>query len=663
MINNLIFTYVPGINVVLLIVAAYNFLRRRHIANLLAGFALLSVAVIECSKLSFLEGAHQSVLFGIGLFILPIVWFIFSIGILPVKKKFMYRMILAPILGVAGLIFFLILWIHPAVYFEKHDSVVILSHLAQYFSILFIINLAFTLSNLERSMTLSRRKYVRVLFLGTLFILVPYLFLATYAFLFKTINADIFFYSSVSIFIGAACYLALSRRGIAAEMVKEDTAVNTSLTLSMIGGYLFFIGAFIKIFQVFGWNLNVLFSVLTGLFLVIVFFVLVFSSAVKDRIKYFFLRSVTRQTYDWQKLWEDFTYQISLVTELPQIEEKLERAVKNIMDARLVKVIIFGAQIPFEAEFYDWMLRKAAPFNLSDTLYNGLGDKYPRAAAFFHAQHMEIVSPLYGDKKVIGIIGLDFEKKVFFDSELLKLLSLQASSVIVNCLAYQKIREAEKKESLYKLSSFIIHDVKNYVNNLSMLSANKDKFDNPEFQKDALFTLEHTIEKMKRLIEEFRALRGDLQLQKRPCAVSGLVDEALAELGQNRFKSIEVVKECAPGGIIDADPHYINKVLANLILNAIEAMDTKGTLTIKAETGDNTVSLKIQDTGCGMSKEFIDNHLFRPFQSTKEKGLGVGLYQCKTIIEAHGGTMRAESVPGEGTAFTIEMPASKSHDT
>lgn len=196
-----------------------------------------------------------------------------------------------------------------------------------------------------------------------------------------------------------------------------------------------------------------------------------------------------------------------------------------------------------------------------------------------------------------------------------------------------------------------------------MVSANKDKFDNPEFQKDALFTLEHTIGKMKKLIEEFRALRGDLQLKKQPCKISDLVDEALKELGEARFKNIEVIKACDANCEASVDPHYINKVLTNVILNAVEAMGDKGKLTISTDESENSVVLKIQDTGAGMSKEFIDTQLFQPFQSTKEKGLGIGLYQCKTIVEALGGRIRADSVSGEGTTFYIQMPAAKSHDT
>jgi hypothetical protein len=62
-----------------------------------------------------------------------------------------------------------------------------------------------------------------------------------------------------------------------------------------------------------------------------------------------------------------------------------------------------------------------------------------------------------------------------------------------------------------------------------------------------------------------------------------------------------------------------------------------------------------------MSEEFIQNQLFKPFQTTKKKGLGIGLYQCKEIIAAHGGAIKVRSKQHEGTSFTIQLPTSNGH--
>ncbi len=69
------------------------------------------------------------------------------------------------------------------------------------------------------------------------------------------------------------------------------------------------------------------------------------------------------------------------------------------------------------------------------------------------------------------------------------------------------------------------------------------------------------------------------------------------------------------------------------------------------------IEIVVEDTGVGMSKDFIEKKLFKPFSSTKEKGMGIGLYQCKTIIEAHGGVIEVESKEGAGAAFRVRLPA------
>jgi len=68
------------------------------------------------------------------------------------------------------------------------------------------------------------------------------------------------------------------------------------------------------------------------------------------------------------------------------------------------------------------------------------------------------------------------------------------------------------------------------------------------------------------------------------------------------------------------------------------------------------VVLSVADNGCGMKPEFVSDRLFRPFQSTKPKGLGVGLYQSRVIVQAHGGGMQVDSEIGKGTIFRVTFP-------
>jgi signal transduction histidine kinase len=104
------------------------------------------------------------------------------------------------------------------------------------------------------------------------------------------------------------------------------------------------------------------------------------------------------------------------------------------------------------------------------------------------------------------------------------------------------------------------------------------------------------------------------------------------------------------------DQEQIHKVLTNLVMNANEAVNGNGVIQVMTFHEGNTVSFAVTDNGCGMSAEFIEKSLFRPFQTTKKKGLGIGLFHSKLIIEAHRGKIEVNSTPGKGTEFRIVLP-------
>src|SRR4030095_5234382 len=96
----------------------------------------------------------------------------------------------------------------------------------------------------------------------------------------------------------------------------------------------------------------------------------------------------------------------------------------------------------------------------------------------------------------------------------------------------------------------------------------------------------------------------------------------------------------------------------NLVINALEAMDNGGTLTIEAgQTASGAPTFSVGDTGRGMSQTFIDTRLYRPFSTTKKTGIGLGLYTCREVIQASAGTINVDSVEGAGTTFRVVLPS------
>ena len=120
--------------------------------------------------------------------------------------------------------------------------------------------------------------------------------------------------------------------------------------------------------------------------------------------------------------------------------------------------------------------------------------------------------------------------------------------------------------------------------------------------------------------------------------------------------------ECGVDRPVALDRAQMLRVVSNLLTNAREAIWATGSIDLDATLERNgvqsseTLSIVVRDTGLGMSEDFVRTSLFRPFSSTKSAGLGIGLVQCKSIVEAHGGGITVDSRPGQGTTFTVRLP-------
>lgn len=107
------------------------------------------------------------------------------------------------------------------------------------------------------------------------------------------------------------------------------------------------------------------------------------------------------------------------------------------------------------------------------------------------------------------------------------------------------------------------------------------------------------------------------------------------------------------------DTEQMLKVLTNLLLNASEAVSPAGEIRVQTGQRNGWGLLQVADNGCGMTPEFISQALFRPFQTTKKKGFGIGMFQSKMIVEAHGGRIEVESQQNKGTTFRVLLPIEK----
>jgi putative PEP-CTERM system histidine kinase len=273
------------------------------------------------------------------------------------------------------------------------------------------------------------------------------------------------------------------------------------------------------------------------------------------------------------------------------------------------------------------------------------------------AKHrISFVIPLFQAKLLTGFIALGElvvpdEQYRYEDYDLMKTIARQASIAIQHQRLSEELTEARSMEAVGNLATFVVHDLKNLAATVSLIVENAgEHLDNPEFQHDMLGSLRNTADKMLGLIGRLKNLGESELFHLRPCDLLSLVDRSARQMGSG------AVTVSGVPAVALVDEGELQKVILNLFLNGIEA--SQGESGVLAEVGfAGAPYIRVTDRGCGMSPRFIRRDLFTPFRSTKQQGLGIGLYQCRQIIVAHGGRIEVASVEGDGTVFTVWLQA------
>jgi signal transduction histidine kinase len=179
-------------------------------------------------------------------------------------------------------------------------------------------------------------------------------------------------------------------------------------------------------------------------------------------------------------------------------------------------------------------------------------------------------------------------------------------------------------------------------------------YQNPEFREDALRGIANTVEHINDVISRLSVLRQELGIHPVDADLNQLVQETLRS--HEDSADVQISQSLGPVPRLQIDPRQIEKVLTNLILNAKEAIGPGGQIQVQTNRQNGWAVLEVRDTGCGMTPEFITTRLFRPFETTKKKGIGIGMFHCKMIVDAHRGRIEVESQPGKGTIFRVLLP-------
>src|SRR5262245_42087517 len=220
-------------------------------------------------------------------------------------------------------------------------------------------------------------------------------------------------------------------------------------------------------------------------------------------------------------------------------------------------------------------------------------------------------------------------------------------------------KEGEQKqfESFARLSAVLTHDLKNQILSLSLLVNNMErKFDREGFKEDAMRTLSDSVSNLQNLVAKLSDPRTPTKRVRERSNVSHLVERVIQRTAAQAAGKYKVSSELTPDIFAVVDGKAVERVIENLVINALEAMPDGGSLRVSTWEDNGTAFVSVADTGKGMTDEFMRERLFHPFATTKKKGIGLGLYSCRDIIEQHGGRIDVASKVSVGTEFKIILP-------
>ncbi|HYY57145.1 MAG TPA: ATP-binding protein [Pyrinomonadaceae bacterium] len=269
----------------------------------------------------------------------------------------------------------------------------------------------------------------------------------------------------------------------------------------------------------------------------------------------------------------------------------------------------------------------------------------------------------------VAIAGGQLDQRIEVRSNDETRLLAESFNKMSDRLGQQIAHEAEMRQfqSFFRLSAMMTHDLKNAIAALSLIVRNmENRFHREEFRADAMQSLMLATDKLRVLVAKLsgpvESLSGEYK-RPRPTDLIPIIERVMALTATPAGATHYVEKRLPPSLIAHIDGERIERVVENLIINAVEAMGTQsGRLTVEAgHAGDDKVFFSVADTGPGMSPEFIDKRLFRPFATTKKRGVGLGLYTCREVVRAHGGQIDVESHEGSGTCFRVVLPSVPDH--
>ena len=482
---------------------------------------------------------------------------------------------------------------------------------------------------------------------------------------------------------GFAYALAIPLLGLAARR-NRDWTFDVSLSRGVIAGstavlvagvYLLVVAGSGYYVRYFGgtWGRTLQTVILFGAFLLLAFVTV--SATFRAKLRVLVAKNFFTYRYDYREEWLKFTRTLTATDETRRIEEVCVRALADLVESTggglwlrreqgYVQVARLNQPAVGQVEAEDgalpafisrtgWVIEVPVA-RLDPSSQGGFGlpawlDGLPNAW---------LVVPLLVGDDLLGFAVLESPRvkmEVNWEvRDLLKTAGRQAASYLAMQRATEALLEARKFDAFNRMSAFVVHDLKNLVAQMQLLLRNAQKHHaNPEFQRDMLATVEHVVGRMNQLMQQLRS--GETPVESpRPVDLSTLVRRVQAVRAAGRA-GLHI--EALPDVLANGHEDRLERVIGHLVQNGFDAAGEKAKVTVRVFRDGGNAVVEVADNGIGMTAEFVRDRLFKPFQSSKASGMGIGAYESQQYVSSLGGRMDVVSEPGVGTRVRVVLPA------
>ena len=554
------------------------------------------------------------------------------------------------------------------------------------FGLLLICSVLVLLS-LERTFRESAgttRWRIKFTLLGVGVLFVGRLYTSSQALLFRGIDGSWDAIDSGVLLVGALLMLrSFFRSGsFETKVYPSSFLIHHSLIIFLAGSYLLIVGVLAKIVTLLGGDAAFVFKTFVVLVLLALLAVIIQSDRLRIATKRLVSRHLRRPQYDYRTMWRSYTDATSSCVDPSDLCRTTVQLVTEMFDVLSVTIwtvrpdrngIALAASTFFSENKGAERLPKSEdsraamqyfqdhpqPLDLDQSelaWVAALRNCHPKV---FPNSGRRVCIPLvaHGEMAGLMILGDHIGRAAFGlqDLEALTCVAKHLAASVLNAQLSQKLLEAKQLCAVQTVATFFLHDLKNAASTLNLMLQNLPvHFHDIEFRNDTLRGISRASSHLAGLIGRLNLLRSEFIIKPQKSDLNQVVESALA--AWEAAPGVVMVKDLHPLPLLSLDPNEIRKVVSNLVLNAIEAAPSQREVRVSTRLEKDWAVFTVADKGCGMSAEFIEQSLFRPLQTTKKGGLGIGMFQCRMIVEAHRGKIFVESAPSKGTSFEVLLP-------